>query len=430
MTKTSFSKPERVVIHGGGYVGLTAAVHYALEGIEAIIFDPDPFTVESINSANPRAGDFLSYLQTDVKKLVDQKQLWATSDFHKISSLPVHSIAVPTEKNGEPYDDIVSNALLNLAASVPDNSTILIESTLTPGFMDEFLPKLKQELGDKKIGENIYISVCPRRDWFADPKKNLKNLVRVVGGVTDTCTEKAVSIISNVSDHIEKTTYQTAEICKALENALLHVPVMFAHQLAYSLPDRNVAEALRLASTHWRLMNLNIGFGTGGRCVPLGTKYLARAAKGKLTIGEEALDFDNEMRSLVARSIAQKFPGGRVCILGIGYRPEFKDAGLSPGLEIAIRMKKMGLDVGVWDPLWSDEELSELTNLPVRKPSNQDKAILLATPHKNFVTLPNDNNIWKSGQFVLDGQGAWIEHKTNFEDKGIIYKQVGMSGWL
>src|SRR5260370_10532955 len=148
--------------------------------------------------------------------------------------------------------------------------------------------------------------------------------------------------------------YRTGELTKALENALLHVPVMFAHQLATSLPHLDVAEALRLAGTHWRLTPLYLGFGSGGRCVPLGTRYLVEAARAHATplnalmIGEEALTADDRMRMTIADVVRRVHPSS-VVVLGMAYRPDFRDMGLSPGLAVAQLLRK-NRSVSVHEP--------------------------------------------------------------------------------
>ncbi len=418
-----------IVIHGGGYVGLTAAVHYARAGVNVTIFDPDEVIVAGINSGNPRAGDFLSYLDKDVKALVGYGTLRATSDFAVVKDMTVHSVAVPTEKEGEPFDDIVSGVVLRLIHNTPKSTTIIIESTLSPGTTDAIL-----RLTEKTAGDDFYLAVCPRRDWFADTTKNLNTLTRVVGGVSVDCTWAAVKVLEMVtpSNLIQITDYATAELTKALENALLHVQVMFAHQLALSRPDLDVAKAVELAGSHWRIPQLHLGFGTGGRCVPLGTKYLVKASKGRvpLVMGDEALLIDDALRKLIAYYIFDKFPNGNILVMGMGYRPDFKDMGLSPGLAIAKHLQMAKARVRVVDHLWSEEELHRITGIKPTQLDTSADAILLATPHTAFLKLPENPGLWRPKQFVLDASGAWSKYQHTFDTYGVTYVQVGRPGWI
>jgi UDP-N-acetyl-D-glucosamine dehydrogenase len=425
-----------IVIHGLGYVGLTAAVHFAKAGWQVIGYDPDKDTVAGLMLGRPRAGEFLSYLDADVKALVDQGRLQATSQRLDVLDQKIHLIAVPTERNGKPFDVIV-DSVLDILVLVSGVELILVESTLTPGTVDRFIERNRNRVMP-------HLAVCPRRDWFADPKKNLGTLPRIVGGVTPESTRKAVEVLSVVSPTIHETDYRTAELVKALENALLHVPVMLVHQLAYALPKHNVAEAVRLATTHWRFESLApmyLGFGTGGRCVPLGTEYLVKAAEGAgyggLTLGAEALKWDELHRHAVAGSMLPQALAGRALVLGIAYRPQFRDAGRSPGLDVAKHLAHMGVKVDVHDPMWSEQELLNMVrgygfNIWSRQLRGQVMvydSVLLATPHIQYRDLPGRYN-WRAGQRVLDGSGMWKAYRPYFERFGVSYHQVGEPGWL
>lgn len=439
--------------HGAGYVGLTGAVTFAEAGWQVTLYDPDQAVIDAINAGKPRAGDFLAYLDADVAQLVADGRLIATSRWDAAVWSPVHVIAVPTERNGEPYDEIVLRVLRRLIEDCAPETTVLIESTLTPGTIDKLM------LDYASLG-SLHVAVCPRRDWFADRTKNLGNLHRVVGGVTPACTAKALDIYATVTPRelLQPTDYRTAELVKALENALLHIPVMFCHQLASALPEHNVAEAMRLASTHWRLASIGpfyLGLGgSGGRCVPLGTRYLVEAAAREvarpptqrspfsgggnpLTIGEQAIEADQVMAEDVASVVdhaAGPAQGQRsVVVLGIAYRPGFKDAGRSPGLRVAKELVARGLTVSIDDPLWTSTELTKLTGLPVAMgtlPLPVFDAVLLATPHEEYRDWPMCADLWRPGQLVLDGQGAWAAHRERFTVMGVDYRQVGEAGWM
>lgn len=426
---------DEIVIHGGGYVGLTAAMHYAQAGVRVTIFDPDVRTVIGINSGNPRAGDFLNYMHEDLCKLLDTGMIKAVSTFTSITHCDVHSIAVPTERDGEPFDTIVLtsvNAILQSCTSA--KPMVIIESTLSPGVVDRILATVQ-----KLAGLDFNLAVCPRRDWFADKTKNLATLSRVIGGVTPECTARASTTLEAVTpqDLHMLTTYDVAELCKALENALLHVQVMFANELALCLHDKNVAEALRLAGTHWRLAPLHLSFGAGGRCVPLGTKYLnyAMVTSGyNPLVSTAAIKMDSAMRLCMAQQVARHMDTeeDRSLILGIGYRPDFKDAGSSPGLAIAEYLLQNKFPVSICDPLWAPKELESLAKgvAVAFQPNPVFKIILLATAHTVFLDLPKDPSLWMAGQYVLDGTGAWKKYENLFKQYGVEYHLIGEPGWI
>jgi len=428
---------DRIAIHGLGYVGLTAAVHWARAGWKVLGYDPDPATVARFNSGTPRAGEFLEYLDADVRELLAEGLLEATSDFDRTLEIRVHSIAVPTERHGEPYNEIVTDLVERLLCRLLTNGEpvdILVESTLTPGTIDAVLETcaLSPEGG---LGAKT-LAVCPRRDWFAGKDSHLGAMKRIVGGVTPACTARAVELLSNVSIDIEPTTYRTAEITKSLENALLHAAVMLPSELAMNMRDRDVAEALRLATTHPRLMPLYLGAGAGGRCIPIAPRYL-NALHGPHALLSTALIIDDNIRHAAAQAVVQRGCKSAL-VLGMGYRPDFKDMGLSPGLAVAKHLRAAGLEVHVHDPMWSPAELAELTGLPDMRREDACvyeadlepiDAVVLATPHSlyegSWAVMGNGGR-----KFILDAQGTWKKYAVDFASRGIEYKQIGQAGWL
>jgi len=198
-----------------------------------------------------------------------------------------------------------------------------------------------------------------------------------------------------------------------------------------------VSEALRLAGTHWRLSQLHLGIGTGGRCVPLGTKYLVNAMKQNgydSPIGGAAIRLDKNMRVVIAEQVARHLEGyeEKSLILGIGYRPDFKDAGLSPGLAVVKHLRTSRIQVSLCDPLWTPGELEVLSpDTPIAfQPNAMFKVVILATAHTAFLNFPLDPSLWGRGQYVLDCTGAWSKHRELFKVYGVDYHVIGEPDWL
>lgn len=426
-----------IVIHAGGYVGLTAGIHYANAGKRVLVCDPDPDVVFGINTGTPKANEFLGYLgHTYPREL-----LRATTEIHDTIGCDVHVIAVPSEAGDEPYMDIVGRVLGELAVYRRDAKTlVIIESTMQPGAVDGFLA------GNPDLSR-LTIAVAPRRDWFASKDKHLGNLYRVVGGVTPEATAWAVDVISVVTpvDKIMQTDYRTAEVVKPLENALFHAPIALCHSLALAYPHLDMAEATRMAATHWRFESfggLHLNAAVGGRCIPLAAKYLRDGAGDQtLDLIDAMLDIEEAMPEAVAQAITKRVGlGARVLILGVGYRPEFKDAGMSPGLRVAAWLPR-DTYVDFCDPFFPNDELlslaggkHQMSNCGVAAIEQLDgpflgqyQAVLLATPHAAFETIPEKLSC---GQLVFDARGAWLNHKESFRNRGILWIRTGSPDWV
>lgn len=421
----------KIAIHGLGYVGLTAAVHWAKAGWTVYAYDHDLRVIQALREGTPRASEFLAYLNADVAQLVADGKILPTRTFVATLECNVHSIAIPTEKDGKPWEEGVLALLHELVFSLNDANTILVESTLTPGTIDRLLMSIDGAGRDRNTLPDI--AVCPRRDWFADASKSLETLDRIVGGVTPRATEVAAELISTVTKGtIHRCGYREAEFTKALENAWLHALVMLPTELMINRSDIDIARVMELASTHWRLPTVFGGAGCGGRCVPIATKYLLDAS-GPGGILEAVNTTERHIRVHVAEAIARRVRDHRfkrVLVLGVAYRPNFRDAGLSPGLDVARYLRNdFGIETLVHDPMWTREELANLTGFEVSDPMSLGYgAVFLATPHAEYASLPGELD-WRSKPFVMDAHGGWSRFETFFEQSGIEYTRVGSAGW-
>lgn len=429
-----------IAVHGLGYVGLTCAVHLAKAGVRVLGYDPDQAVVDALNNGEPKAGEFLGYLgDAGLREL----PLRATTNWDEVSAQETHILAVPTEKHDRPWMELVSTCVRQLMTT-SNAKLIIIESTLTPGAIDVMrsLPWWR---------DDVLVAHAPRRDWFADAQKNLGSIDRVLGGVTEAATGAALAILLHVTPakHIRITDHRTAELVKPLENALFHLPIMLAHELANLYPNRDIAKALELAATHWRFASfggLYTGIGSGGRCVPMGGRYLIAGQHGGQ--GGQMLNAAQETEGYVtegaARAIADAAPGPKL-ILGMAYRPNFADLGGSPGMRLARELAFVD-DQRVWihDAVASPAAVRAQCDLGVNSemieiastfddgvPALSDyHVIVLATAHAAYVNVPEMRlQTIQRGAVVFDVHGSWAKHKDLFQSMDVAYRQVGKPGW-
>lgn len=108
------------------------------------------------------------------------------------------------------------------------------ESTVNPGVTrDVILPILEKATG-MKVGVDFYLAHCPERIDPGNDHFYVGNLNRVVGGITDSCAEKAVSFYSDVIDAkiIPLGSSEEAEFVKSWENSHRNVLTALANSAA------------------------------------------------------------------------------------------------------------------------------------------------------------------------------------------------------
>ncbi len=421
-------------IWGCGYIGLTSMINFANEGIGCVGYDVDKKVVDSLINQYIPIPNLERWLGFDVKPLFGIMKF--TTDWQDMlaDDIKVHLIAVPTEKNGEPWDEPLRDVVVKIAKrkfskGIP--TLVIIESTLTPGMFEDIVIKT---LGDRC---DIMVGLAPRRDWFDSPEKNLRTLTRVVGGTNQESTDTIKDVLSIVCNHlIAVPDVHVVEMVKSVENSILHICATYACQLASAYPDIDVAEVLRLASTHWRIPLYYPSVGTGGYCIPVSSKYVKEGASHPefLGITKETLRSDSNQPYYIADIMAQKTRGGSIGILGLSYKRDLRVHTLSPVLKIVEALKELKVSVKVFDPYYSNEDMQNICGVDsftYPEGLSAFRGLIIVPPHRMFSQTPKNVlfNYLRKGQTILDNEGVWEKWRNDFIGKGINYHRVGDKGW-
>ena len=430
------SKKYKIGIWGTGYIGLSTMVYFSKKNIKCVGFDINKEKVRKINSGIIPLKDLEKWFGFNIKKMVKNGFLKATTNPNDLISekFIVHFIAVPTEKDGKPFYKPLMSVLNNIAKirnkKMKITPLVIVESTLAPKVSDKrILPFLKRK--KFQIGKNILFSVAPRRDWFIEGVKNLENLDRVYGSTDKYSAKVTKDVLSIVCKKLHiATSYKVSEMVKSVENAYRHMDITLANQLSVAFPKDNMREVLKLVGTKWNLETFHPGIGTGGYCIPLSSRYVLSQIKNKkkLTLLRETIKTDDNMSSTIANSIAKKNLK-RVGVLGLSYKGDLKVSVLSKVIPLVKSLKKKKLNVKLFDPYFTKEEIKKATNVETFKfPQQLTKfdCLIVTVNHKQFrISRSKLKKYLKNCKFIIDHEGAWQNY--NLADK---YYLTGASGWL
>ena len=430
------SKKFKIGIWGTGYIGLSTMVYFSKKNIKCVGFDINKEKVRKINSGVIPLKDLEKWFGFNIKKMVKNGYLKATTNPDDLISekFIAHFIAVPTEKDGKPYYKPLMSVLNNIAKIRNKKSKtpplIIVESTLAPKVSDKkILPFLKRK--KFQIGKNILFSVAPRRDWFIEGVKNLENLDRVYGSTDNYSAKVTKDVLSIVCKKLHiATSYRVSEMVKSIENAYRHMDITLANQLSVAFPKDNIREVLKLVGTKWNLETFHPGIGTGGYCIPLSSRYVLSQIKdrNKLTLLRETIKTDDNMGLTIANSIAKK-KLKKIGVLGLSYKGDLKVSVLSKVIPLVKSLKKKKLNVKLFDPYFTKEEIKKAVNVDTFKfPHQLTKfdCLIVTVNHKQFRIPPSRlKRYLKNCKFIIDHEGAWQNHKL--ADK---YYLTGASGWL
>ena len=429
------SKKFKIAVWGTGYIGLSTMVYFAKKKIKCVGYDINKDKIKKINSGTLPLEDLKKWFGFDIKGLVKQNYLKATSNYKNLISedFLVHFIAIPTERNGKPYYKPLMNVLNNISKIKKDRKQtplVIVESTLAPKVSDKkIIPFLKK----KKliIGKNIFLSIAPRRDWFIEGGKNLENLDRVYGCTDKKSTKATKDVLSIVCKKLHTaSSYKVSEMVKSVENAYRHMDITLANQLSLAFPKDNMREVLKLVGTKWNVEAFHPGIGAGGYCIPLSSRYILSQVKNitKLSLLRETIKTDDGMGKLIANSIAKRGLK-KIGILGLSYKGDLKVSVLSKVIPLIKHLTKKRLKVKLYDPYFSKKEIYEAAKVKVfnfPKDLPNFDCLIISVNHKQF-NIPKKilENYTKNCKLIIDHDGAW--KKYNLKNN---YHLSGDDGWL
>ena len=432
------SKKYNIAVWGTGYIGISTLVYFAKQNVRCIGYDIDSSKVEKINKGDMPIKDLKNWFGFNIKKLVREKKLKATNNFKELIDQKnlVHFVAIPTEKDGKPYFKILFD-VLNKILKVKQIKKkyipiIIIESTLTPGFSEKHLmPFFKKK--KIKIGRDLLYSVAPRRDWFVEGTKSLRELDRVFGSTDKKSSKITKSILSIVCKKLhEASSHKVSEMVKSIENAYRHMEITLANQLSLAYPKENMREVLKLVGTKWNIGTFYPGFGTGGYCIPLSSQYVLREVsnKKKLTLLRETIKTDTEINKRIANSLIKRKLKS-IGVLGLSYKGNLKVDILSPVKSFINCLLKKRINVRLYDPYYNSDEIKKKLGIKSFKfPNDLIKfdAVVISVDHNQFKKKFRITKKYLFNcKFILDNMGIWGKFK---KPKNIDYKISGQKNWI
>ncbi len=357
------NKTARVAILGLGYVGLPLAVVFAEAGFKVTGVEPDPRKVQTILNHQSHIKDVPA---ETIDRLTSNGKLTATTEFSVLQEMDAISICVPTplRKTGDPDLSFIIDATDKLAQYIHPGMVIVLESTTYPGTTRELLlPRLSQN-DNLHAGENFFLAFSPervdpgRKDWTTH------NTPKVVGGITQTCTEVASSWYKQaLQTVVPVSSAEVAEMAKLLENTFRMVNIGMVNEMAI-MCDRlgiDVWEVIDAAATKpFGFMKFTPGPGLGGHCIPIDPLYLSwklRALNYTARFIELASEINTNMPRYVVGKVqdalnqqSKPLKGSQVLVLGAAYKPDIDDLRESPALDVMGLLHQKGAIVSYHDP--------------------------------------------------------------------------------
>lgn len=340
-----------VSVIGLGYIGLPTAAVIASRDIQVIGVDVNQQAVDTINAGNIHIVE--PDLDIVVRSVVTTGNLRATTTPEPAE---VFMIAVPTpfyhgeDANGElshqPNLSYIESAAKAIAPILEKGNLVILESTSPVGATEKLAGWLKEARPDLSFPQDsgdaadIKVAHCPERVLPGYVLQELVSNDRVIGGMSNACSARAVELYKTfVRGECITTNARTAEMAKLTENSFRDVNIAFANELSV-ICDKlkiNVWELVKLSNRHPRVNILNPGPGVGGHCIAVDPWFIVDSCPDEAKIIRQARLTNDAKPYYVIDKItkaADEFKRPVIACLGLAFKADIDDLRESPALQI------------------------------------------------------------------------------------------------
>ncbi len=357
------NKEITVGVVGLGYVGLPLAVEKAKAGFKTIGFDVQKAKVDMVNEGHNYIGDVVD---SDLKKIVEEGMLTATTDFSFVRDVDFIAICVPTplDKHQQPDISYVRSSAEAIAKHLKKGTMVVLESTTYPGTTEELLKPILESSG-LKCGEDFYLGFSPERVDPGNKQFKTKNTPKVVGAIGDDAREVIASMYRAVleGDVYEVSSPAVAEMEKILENTYRNINIGLANEMAILCNKMGIdywAVVDAAKTKPYGFQAFYPGPGLGGHCIPLDPYYLSWKAReygfhtsmieSSMMVNDRMPEYCVERAMAILNCHKKALNGSKVLVLGVAYKNDIDDYRESPAIRVIDELKKAGADVDFYDP--------------------------------------------------------------------------------
>lgn len=393
---------------GLGYIGLPTAIIAAKHGVQVTGVDINPKVVDMTNKGHLHIIE--PGMETMLQEVVNEGTLKASVTPEE-SNAYFMVVPTPFKGNHEPDISYVEAATRTVLPYLKEGDLYVIESTSPVGTTEKMMSLIFEERPELK--DKIYIAYCPERVLPGNVIYELVHNDRVIGGIDEMSTTKAIEFYSLfVKGTLHRTNCKTAEMCKLTENSSRDVQIAFANELSLICDKAgiNVWELIALANKHPRVNILQPGCGVGGHCIAVDPYFITADFPMESKIISQAREINNYKSFWCAEKVQNAMLQFElkyhrkpvIAMMGLAFKPDIDDLRESPAKYITTKVMQScnNADILVVEPNVENHNVFKLTNYK----DAYDKAdiVVFLTAHSIFKTLS-----YETDKVILDFCGIF-----------------------
>jgi len=424
---------KKIAVIGLGYVGLPLAIEFAKH------FPVAGFDINESRIRELKAGIDNTH-EAELKELKNvfvkaeswkvETGLFITSILENIQAANVFIVTVPTpiDRYNSPDLRPLLTATVMIGKLLKPGDIVIYESTVYPGCTEEECIPLLEATSGLIFNIDFFVGYSPERINPGDKINTLTKIKKVTSGSTPAIADEIDELYKTIitAGTHKAPSIKVAEASKAIENAQRDINISFMNELALIF-DRigiDTNDVLEAAGTKWNFLKFKPGL-VGGHCISVDPYYLAHKAVSLgyhpqvILSGRRVNDM---MGEFVAGKIVKlmiekrhKIKGAQALLMGITFKENCPDIRNSKISDIYHELKQFGVEVDVYDPLASIEQVKDELGIQLISgvdPLKAYAAVIIAVAHNEFLQF--DFKKYKEANTVIFDAKACLDR--NFVD--------------
>ncbi|RLD26714.1 MAG: nucleotide sugar dehydrogenase [Bacteroidetes bacterium] len=400
-------KKGTIAIIGLGYVGLPLAVEFSKK-YHVVGFDINENRIKELRQGIDKTleveGDNLK--QVLIHDFDSEQGLYITSNPEDLAKSNIYIVTVPTptDELNKPVFTPLIKASETVGKVLSKGDIVIYESTVYPGATEDVCVPIVEKQSGLKYNEDFFVGYSPERINPGDKKHTVTKILKVTSGSTPEIAEQVDQLYKSIitaGTHLAPS-IKVAEAAKVIENSQRDINIAFVNELSkiFRLLDIDTKAVLEAAGTKWNFINFTPGL-VGGHCIGVDPYYLAQKAIESGYNPEIILagrKMNDSMGSYVAQETVKMMikkgatiKGSNVLVLGITFKENCPDIRNSRVIDIIREFETYDVNVDVYDPWASKDEVEHEYNLELLTATSSLKtnydAIILAVSHNQFLEL-------------------------------------------
>jgi UDP-N-acetyl-D-glucosamine/UDP-N-acetyl-D-galactosamine dehydrogenase len=390
--KELVSKEKKIGVIGLGYVGLPLALEFA-KYFKVVGFDINQARVDMMKNHIDPSKEMNS-------SVFEGKDIEFTTDLAVLRTANFLVVAVPTPVDEHRVPDLTPllKASETVGKVVKKGDIVVFESTVYPGCTEEDCLPVVERVSGLTFGKDFFAGYSPERINPGEKERTIEKIIKVVSGSDAPTLETVAAVYGHIiTAGVHKApSIKVAEAAKVIENTQrdLNISLMNELSVIFDRMGIDTREVLEAAGTKWNFLKFYPGL-VGGHCIGVDPYYLTYKSTQLGYVPEVILSgrrINDDMPAHIAKRLVQllmaqgKNPAeSKTLILGMTFKENVSDIRNSKVADLAREMMNFSLNVHLFDPHASANEVSHEYKLTmIDQISDNYDAVVVAVGHDEF----------------------------------------------